>query len=116
LISPDSSRKRIQHLEGGILRELLVPILPRTVVLWLLRLGLIGAVVLHIHAAYGLTIINRKARAVKYQGERDYQVANFASRTMRWSGVIIALFVVWHLADLTWGTTTALGTDGTFVR
>ncbi|MEY4175854.1 MAG: succinate dehydrogenase cytochrome b subunit [Actinomycetota bacterium] len=85
------------------LRELLVPIVPRTVVLWLLRLGLIGAVVLHIHAAATLTAMNRNARSVKYQSERDYQVANFASRTMRWTGSIVALFVLWHLADLTWG-------------
>ena len=37
------------------LRNLLVPILPRTITLWLLRAGLIVAVLLHIHAAYGLT-------------------------------------------------------------
>jgi succinate dehydrogenase / fumarate reductase cytochrome b subunit len=85
------------------LRELLVPILPRTVALWLLRLGIIGAFALHIHAAYGLTMLNRRARSVKYQSARDYQVANFASRTMRWTGVIVGLFLVWHLADLTWG-------------
>jgi succinate dehydrogenase cytochrome b subunit len=88
---------------GEFLRELLVPLAPRTVVLWGLRLGLIGALVLHVHAAYSLTQMNRHARSVKYQTERDYQVANFASRTMRWTGVIVLLFVVWHLADLTWG-------------
>ena len=65
------------------LRNLLVPILPRTIALWLLRLGLIGAVLLHIHAAATLTVMNREARSVKYQSPRDYQVANFASRTMR---------------------------------
>jgi succinate dehydrogenase / fumarate reductase cytochrome b subunit len=88
---------------GEFLRELLVPIFPRTVVLWLLRIVLIVAVLLHIHAAYSLTVLNRKARPVKYQTARDYQVANFASRTMRWTGIIVALFLVWHLADLTWG-------------
>jgi len=98
------------------LRELLVPILPRTVLLWLLRFGLIGAVLLHIHAAYSLTVMNRKARSVKYQSPRDYQIANFASRTMRWTGIIVALFVLWHLADLTWGTVNAIGGDGVFVR
>ena len=85
------------------LRELLVPLAPRTVVLWILRVGLLGAVVLHIHAAYSLTVINRQARSVKYQSERDYQAANFASRTMRWTGIIVLLFVLWHLADFTWG-------------
>jgi succinate dehydrogenase / fumarate reductase cytochrome b subunit len=90
-------------LYGEWLRELLVPFLPRTVTLWLLRLVLIGALILHVHAAYGLTVLNRKARAVKYQSPRDYEVANFASRTMRWTGIIVAIFLVWHLADLTWG-------------
>ena len=88
---------------GEFLRELLVPLAPRTVVLWGMRLGLLGAVVLHIHAAYSLTILNRHARSVKSQSPRDYEVANFASRTMRWTGIIVALFVFWHLADLTWG-------------
>ena len=97
-------------------RTLLVPILPRTVALWLMRFGLIAAVGVHIHAAYGLTIMNRHARSVKYQGPRDYQVANFASRTMRWTGVIVFLFVFWHLADLTWGWVNAVGNDGEFVR
>ena len=98
------------------LRELLVPIVPRTVVLWLLRFGLIGAVLLHIHAAYSLTVMNRQARSVKYQSPRDYQIANFASRTMRWTGIIVALFVLWHLADLTWGFANNIGADGEFVR
>lgn len=88
---------------GEFLRELLVPILPRTIFLWILRVVLIGAVALHIHAAAGLTKLNHEARAVKYQSERDYQVANFASRTMRWTGTIVSLFIVWHLADITWG-------------
>ena len=88
---------------GEFLRELLVPILPRGYALWILRLTLIGAVVLHIHAASSLTILNRQARPVKYQSARDYQVANFASRSMRWTGTIVLLFLLWHLADFTWG-------------
>ena len=86
---------------GHFLRELLVPILPRTVALWLLRIGLITAFVLHIHSAYSLTRINAAARTVKYQSKRDYIAANFASRTMRWTGVIFFLFLIWHLFDLT---------------
>ncbi len=96
---------------GEFLRELLVPILPRTVLLWMLRLGLIGAFALHIHAAYSLTIMNRRARTVKYQSKRDYVAANYASRTMRWSGLIFGLFLIWHLFDLTF-----TGTGYTYVR
>ncbi len=95
----------VYHLDeyGEFLRKLLVPILPRTVTLWLLRLGLVGAFGLHIHAAYALTIVNKKARPVAYQSKRDYVAADFASRTMRYTGVIFALFLLWHLGDFTWG-------------
>ncbi len=98
------------------LERLLYPIAPEGVVLWILRAGLVGMLVLHLHAAYSLTQLNRKARPVKYQSPRDYQAANFASRTMRWTGIIVLLFIIWHLADLTLGTLNAVGTDGTFVR
>lgn len=84
------------------LRNLLVPLLPRTVFLWLTRSVLIAAVVLHIHAAYSLTVMNHKARTVGYKSKRDYIAANYASRTMRWSGVIVLLYIVWHLFDLSW--------------
>jgi succinate dehydrogenase / fumarate reductase, cytochrome b subunit len=98
----DEGVYEIDHY-GEFLRELLVPLLPRTYALWGLRLLLIGAIVLHLHAAWSLTVLNRRARPMKYQGSRDYIAANFASRTMRWTGSIVLLFLVWHLADLTWG-------------
>ena len=85
------------------LRDLLVPLLPRTVTLWLLRSGLIAMFALHLHATYSLTMMNRRARTVNYQSKRDYLAANFASRSMRMTGPIFLLFLFWHLADLTWG-------------
>ena len=103
LINHNGERVYDIDVYGEFLREILVPILPRTYFLWIMRLVLIGAVVLHVHAAYTLTILNRRARPVKYQSARDYQIANFASRTMRWTGIIVLLFLFWHLADLTWG-------------
>jgi succinate dehydrogenase / fumarate reductase cytochrome b subunit len=90
---------------GEFLRDLLVPLLPRTVTLWLLRIGLIVAFAFHIHAAASLTLMNRRAHAEGgYVSRRDWQAANAASRSMRWTGVVILLFLIWHLADLTWGT------------
>jgi len=86
------------------LRTLGEPALPRTVVLWGLRVGLITAFVVHIVAAAQLTRMNRRARPQRYASKRDYVTASYASRTMRWTGVIIALFVIFHLMDLTWGT------------
>ena len=89
---------------GEFLRELLVPLLPRTVFLWLARGGLILAFAFHIHSAYGLTRMNERARGDGYVQARDWQAATAASRTMRWTGVIVGLFILFHLADLTWGT------------
>jgi succinate dehydrogenase / fumarate reductase cytochrome b subunit len=93
------------NLYGEALRNMPGPLLPRTVLLWGLRIGLIFAFVFHIHSAAGLTLINRRARppADRYQSKRDYVAADYASRTMRWTGVIVLLFLVFHLMDLTWG-------------
>jgi succinate dehydrogenase / fumarate reductase cytochrome b subunit len=96
---------------GEFLRELLHPLLPRTWFLWIMRFTLIGAVLLHLHAAYSLTRMNHRARPDNYAGGRDYVAANFASRTMRWSGIIVLAFIAWHLLDLTAGTA-----NGDFVR
>lgn len=96
---------------GEFLRELAYPLLPRTWTLWLMRFGLIAAILLHMHAAYSLTVMNHRARPKDYAGDRDYVAANFASRTMRWSGIIVLAFIVFHLLDLTGGTV-----NGDFVR
>ena len=88
---------------GEWLRTLGEPAFPRTIVLWFLRFLLASAFALHIAAAYSLTRMNRRARPVRYQSHRDYVAANFASRTMRWTGIIVGLFVIFHLLDLTWG-------------
>jgi succinate dehydrogenase / fumarate reductase cytochrome b subunit len=93
------------NLYGEALRNMPGALLPRTVLLWTLRVGLILAFVFHIHAATSLTLMNRKARPGpdRYQSKRDYVAADYASRTMRWTGVIILLFLIFHLMDLTWG-------------
>ena len=98
------------------LKELLYPIAPKGVVLWILRGGLITMLFLHLHAAWSLTRLNRFARAVKYQGPRDYQVAKFASRTMRWTGIIVLSYLIWHILDLTLGVVNTTGTNGEFVK
>jgi succinate dehydrogenase / fumarate reductase cytochrome b subunit len=92
------------NLYGEALRDLGGHLVPRTSVLWAMRVGLVVAFVLHVHAAYSLTLVNRRARPAGYESPRDYVAATFASRTMRWTGVIVGLYVLFHLADLTWGS------------
>jgi succinate dehydrogenase / fumarate reductase, cytochrome b subunit len=85
------------------LRRLLYPILPESGTLNLLRIVLVAALIVHVVSAYQLTVMNRRARPERYRGGRDYVVADFAARTMRWTGVIVLLFIAYHLADLTFG-------------
>ncbi len=85
------------------LREVGEPALPREALLWGVRIVLLAAFAAHIVAAYQLTVINRQARPDTYRSKRDYVAASFASRTMRWTGIIVVLFVIFHLLDLTWG-------------
>ncbi|HWS39050.1 MAG TPA: succinate dehydrogenase cytochrome b subunit [Actinoplanes sp.] len=85
------------------LRELGTPLLPHAWFLWIQRFGLLAAIGLHIWAATALTLRAKKARPVKYAHRPKIQ-GGYAARTMRWGGVIIVLFVIWHILDLTLGT------------
>src|SRR5689334_384000 len=85
------------------LRTVGEPALPEQTLLWIARIVLLVALAVHLHAAYTLTQMNRRARPVKYASKRDFAAADFASRTMRWTGIIVLLFVIFHLLDLTWG-------------
>jgi succinate dehydrogenase / fumarate reductase, cytochrome b subunit len=84
------------------LRELGAPFAPEAALLWVTRILLLVCVVLHIHAAYALTRMASAARPVGYR-DRQYVKATYSSRTMRWGGVIILLFIIYHLAHLTFG-------------
>ncbi len=70
--------------------------------LWLARLGLLASVVLHFTAAWQLTQAARAARPADY-AKRVPQVSTLASRTMRWGGVLLLVFIVFHLAHFTLG-------------
>ena len=70
--------------------------------LWIARAVLLGAVVLHVWAATSLTLLDRAARPVGYR-QWEAQRSTYASRSMRWSGVFLVAFIVFHLLDLTVG-------------
>ncbi|WP_426511673.1 succinate dehydrogenase cytochrome b subunit [Dactylosporangium sp. McL0621] len=90
------------------LRDLGTPLLPHTWYLWLQRGGLTAAVLAHIFAAVVLARRARAARPVRY-AHRPRVQGSYAARTMRWGGVIILLFVVFHILDLTTGTVNPVG-------
>ena len=73
---------------------------PLAEVTWLLRIVLIVAVVLHVLMAYQLTMISRAARPIGYKN-REPQVSTLASRTMKWGGVLLLVFIVFHILHFT---------------
>lgn len=99
---------------GRWLRELLEPVFGYEGVLWLMRSVLVACVVLHLVAATQLARAGRRA-AGRYQTRIRIQ-GSYAARTMRWGGVIIALFVVYHLLDLTAGVLNPHGVSGEIYR
>src|SRR3954469_19655084 len=71
--------------------------------LWALRVVLIVSVILHATAAVQLTRQSRAARPIGYR-KRETQVATIASRTMRWGGALLLVFIVVHILHFTTGT------------
>jgi succinate dehydrogenase / fumarate reductase cytochrome b subunit len=88
---------------GTFLRQVGAPAIPPHAALWIARVVLLAAVVLHIWAAWQVSRKNREARPVRYE-QRPKKHTSYASRTMRWGGVIILLFVIYHLLHFTLGT------------
>jgi succinate dehydrogenase / fumarate reductase, cytochrome b subunit len=99
----DSYNEYAEHL-----RTLGEPILPRSGLLWLMRAGLLVALVGHVTCA---TILWRRALRARTTGyvARTVKHSSLASRTMRWGGVTILLFLVWHLINFTIGKVNVRG-------
>lgn len=70
---------------------------------WTARLVLLACVALHIWAATTLTLANWAARPVGYR-KTAYETSTYASRTMRWGGPLLLLFIVYHLLHFTVGS------------
>jgi succinate dehydrogenase / fumarate reductase cytochrome b subunit len=84
------------------------PMLPREGMLWLIRAALIVALVVHVYAAVALWRRAGRARTVKYQVKKNRH-SSFSSRWMRWGGVALLLFIVWHLLNFTIGKVNVSG-------
>ncbi len=88
---------------AAFLRTVGEPLLPYSALLWIARIILLVAVTWHIAAAVQLTLMSRAAREVQYT--RSERLAfSYASYTMRWGGVVILAFVIYHLLHFTFGT------------
>jgi succinate dehydrogenase / fumarate reductase cytochrome b subunit len=90
------------------LRTFGTPILPYAGMLWIIRVVLIVSLVVHVAAAATLWRRARKARPVKYVMKKRTG-ATFASLMMRWGGITILLFIVWHLINFSIGRVNVTG-------
>ena len=90
------------------LRELGEPMLPHEGFLWLMRAALIVALVVHVACAVALWRRAGKARSQKYAVKRN-RSSSLSSRTMRWGGLALLLFLVWHLLNFTVGKVNVQG-------
>ncbi|NDU71643.1 succinate dehydrogenase [Actinomadura sp. DSM 109109] len=95
------------------LRTMGEPAVPRRTVLTALELVLGVSVVLHMWSAVSLAKRASDARPVKYQSKKKSHAQGYAVRTMRYGGVIIAVYIVWHLLDLTFFALNPKGADAT---
>jgi succinate dehydrogenase / fumarate reductase cytochrome b subunit len=89
-----------EYAEG--LRYLGAPIFGYLHLLTVARIGLVATILIHIWAAWSLFVMARAARPASYASRRVVQ-ANYASVSMRFGGLVILLFILFHLAHLTWG-------------
>jgi succinate dehydrogenase / fumarate reductase cytochrome b subunit len=71
--------------------------------IWAFRATMLAAVLLHIWAATALTLGSWKARPIGYRRRQQYTDSTYASRTMRWGGPILLIFIVYHLLHFTTG-------------
>ena len=90
------------NLYGEHLRELGHPILPNMAFLWIFRVVLLACLFIHVRSAIMLTRRAQLARPTGYRMTQKVE-STYASRTMRWGGVFIFAFVVFHILHLTTG-------------
>ena len=88
------------YAEG--LRTVGAPFFGRGQLLWVARIVLLASVLVHIWAAIAVTRASWRARPVAYRRLEPVETT-YAARTMRWGGVIILVYVIYHLLDFTFG-------------
>lgn len=90
------------------LRVMGEPMVPREGFLWILRAALIVALVVHVGSAVALWKRAHRARSTRYVVKKN-KASSLSSRTMRWGGLTLLLFIIWHLVNFTIGKVNVSG-------
>lgn len=92
---------------GEWLRTMGEPIFPRESLLWIVRIVLLVALVLHVYGAFALTARGRQSRGKFRRTNLVGGLGALSARTMLVSGLILLLFIIFHILDLTLGVAPA---------
>jgi succinate dehydrogenase / fumarate reductase cytochrome b subunit len=84
------------------------PVLPRGGLLWLIRVALVSSLVVHVYSAAALWRRARNARTTRYVMKKNI-ASTLSSRMMRWGGLTLLLFIVWHMLNFTIGKVNVQG-------
>lgn len=88
------------HYAHWLKEDILYPIFPQGGFIWVFRIVLLLAVVLHIWSAASISKHTMKHRGPGYKNDKR-QVQTYSARTMRWGGVIVLGFIIFHLLQFT---------------
>ncbi len=106
-----AGRESFNHYSEWI-RTIGEPAVPAQTTLWIIRVVLLVAVIAHIVSAVLLWRQAKRARPEGYVTKKAV-AQSYASRTMRWGGVIVLAFIIYHILDLTLGVANPDGTGST---
>lgn len=101
-IDPSTGDYKIDDY-GVFLRTMGAEMFGKEGVLWIVRIGLLAAVVIHALSGIALARLNRRAKPQGYQ-VRSYRSANAASLTMLYGGLFLVVFITFHILHFTTGT------------
>lgn len=104
LIGPETFDEYAHHL-----RTFGEPMLPEKAFLWVMRIGLLASVVLHVWATMALWARASSARSTRYAGKKKTSYGTFYAAAMRWGGLALLAFIVFHILHFTTQTITVAG-------
>lgn len=88
---------------GAFLRSMGEPLFPHEGALWIIRAVLLVAIIAHIYGAIALTARSKASRGKFSRSNLMGGLDSFATKTMLVSGIVLLLFIIFHLLDLTMG-------------
>ncbi len=92
--------EEFDHYAEWLKSDILYPLIPVGWFIWIFRAVMVAAILIHALSAWSLARRAKAARGSKYVTTKTLQ-QTYAARTMRWGGVILGSFLIFHLLQFT---------------